>query len=308
MKIENRNFKDTVFRMLFNDKKRLLELYNALNKTSYDNPETLVIKTLKGMTFLGMKNDVSFIIDDELNLYEHNSTPCPNIPLRFLFYIASSLRKLVPLKDTYKDESVEIPAPRFLVFYNGTAPLPDKIEYKLSDMYKKEMVGNDLELHVTVLNVNEGRNKELMESCRTMKEYSIFVAKVRKYRQETKRKHSKDYYTENKLSLIEADVTRAIDECIEENILRDFFIAHRKEAIDVSILDCTAEEQYQVIADENLEKGIRIGVTQGITQTNSLYSWLFSNNRADDVQRASMDSEYLNKLFDEYNENKAGKE
>ena len=308
MKIENRNFKDTVFRMLFNDKKRLLELYNALNKTSYDNPEALVIKTLKGMTFLGMKNDVSFIIDDELNLYEHNSTPCPNIPLRFLFYIASSLRKLVPLKDTYKDEPVEIPAPRFLVFYNGTAPLPDKIEYRLSDMYKKEMVGNDLELHVTVLNVNEGRSKELMESCRTMKEYSIFVAKVRKYRQETKRKHSKDYYTENKLSLIEADVTRAIDECIEENILRDFFIAHRKEAIDVSILDCTAEEQYQVIADENLEKGIRIGVTQGITQTNSLYSWLFSNNRADDVQRASMDSEYLNKLFDEYNENKAGKE
>ncbi len=128
-----------------------------------------------------MKNDVSFILDYEINLYEHNSTPCPNIPLRFLLYISSSYKKLIPLKDTYKNTPIKIPVPRFFVFYNGTAPLPDQFEYRLSDLFFKETANPSLELKATVLNVNEGHNKELMESCKTLNEYSIFVSKVRKY-------------------------------------------------------------------------------------------------------------------------------
>ena len=264
MKIENKNHKDTVFRRLFSDRVRLLELYNAINKTEYTNPNDLTIKTLKGVTFLGMKNDVSFILDYEINLYEHNSTPCPNIPLRFLLYIASSHKKLVPLKDTYKSGLVKIQAPRFFVFYNGTASLPDQFEYRLSDMFIKETVNPCLELRATVLNVNEGHNKELMESCKTLNEYSIFVSKVRKYTQEAKLLYTAKEYQSKKKDLIKEAVTRAIDECISEDILKDFFTSNREEAIEMSTLECTAEEYYQVVADESFDKGLSQGLSQGI--------------------------------------------
>ena len=66
----------------------------------------------------------------------------------------------------------------------------------------------DLELKVLMLNVNEGHNKELMEQCQTLKEYAIYVARVRKYiRNELKR----------------CSCIRAIDECIKEGILWNFF-------------------------------------------------------------------------------------
>ena len=308
MQIQNKNYKDTVFRRLFSDKANLLELYNAINKTNYTDPDALTIKTLKGMVFLNMKNDVSFLIDYEINLYEHNSTLCPNIPLRDLFYIASSYKKMVHLKDTYKSELLQIPAPRFFVFYNGNAPLPDKKEYRLSDIFMKKTKKPELELVVTALNINEGRNQELMQSCKTLKEYSIFVSKVRKYTHKAKLEHSKEEYDKNKKGIIEQAVTTAIDECIKEDVLRDFFVVNRKEAIDMCSLECTAEEQLQVFADEAYDKGLAQGISQGITQgvsqgitsVNELYSWLFENGRSSDVLRATSDSDYIDDLFKEY--------
>lgn len=298
--MQNKNYKDTVFRWLFSDRIHLLELYNAINKTKYTNPDDLIIKTLKGSTFLGMKNDISFVIDYEINLYEHNSTPCPNIPLRDLFYIASSYKKMIPLKDTYKSEMIKIQVPRFYVFYNGTAPLPDQKEYKLSDMFIKKTDNPDLELKVTFLNVNEGRNQDLMQSCKTLREYSIFVSKVRKYTYKAKKEHSKDDYDRNKKAIIEQAVTIAIDECISENILKDFFVNNRKEAINMCSLECTAEEQYQVIADENYDKGLSQGITVGSNETCDLFSWLYSSNRHADMERAFKDPTFREKLLAEY--------
>lgn len=84
----NREYKDTVFRMLFSDKKELLSLYNALNGTNYESPEDLEITTLKNAIYMTAKNDISCVIDMRLNLYEHQSTVNPNIPLRDLDYVA----------------------------------------------------------------------------------------------------------------------------------------------------------------------------------------------------------------------------
>ncbi len=306
MKIENKNHKDTVFRALYRDRARLLELYNALNGTNYNNPDNLIIKTLKGITFLGMKNDVSFIIDYEINLYEHNSTPCPNIPLRDLFYIASSYKKIVSLKSTYKESPIKIHVPRFFMFYNGASPLPDRYEYKLSDMFIKETPNPSLELKVTVLNINEGHNKSLMDSCNTLKDYSLFVSKVRKYTQKAKLEYATEYYKANKDKIIEEAVIKSIDECIEEGILRNFFIENRKEAIEMSKMEVTAEEYYEVVADENYEKGVEQGISQGISQgiadLTALNSWLFSAGRDNDVKRASTDPDFLDLLFKEYAE------
>ena len=91
----NRNYKDTVFRMLFSDKKNLLSLYNAVNSRDYTNPDDLEIVTLENAIYMGMKNDLAFIIDTNLYLYEHQSTYNPNMPLRDLFYISSEYQKML---------------------------------------------------------------------------------------------------------------------------------------------------------------------------------------------------------------------
>ncbi len=159
---------------------------------------------------------------------------------------------------------------RLLELYNGTAPLPDQFEYRLSDLFFKETANPSLELKATVLNVNEGHNKELMESCKTLNEYSIFVSKVRKYTQEAKSMHTAKEYQSNKKDLIKEAVTRAIDECISENILKDFFTSNREEAIDMSTLECTAEEYYQVVADENYDKGLSQGILGAVNLLRSM--------------------------------------
>lgn len=107
--------------MIFREKKELLSLYNAVNGTSYDNPDALEINTLENAIYMNMKNDISFVLQIELNLYEHQSTFNPNIPLRDLFYIARELEALTAHSFMYISTLVRIPTPRFVVFYNGTA-------------------------------------------------------------------------------------------------------------------------------------------------------------------------------------------
>lgn len=83
----HREYKSNVFSMLFQDKHKLLELYNALNHSHYIHPEDLEIVTLKNAIYMAMKNDLAFVLDCRLMLYEHQSTPNPNLPLRDLFYV-----------------------------------------------------------------------------------------------------------------------------------------------------------------------------------------------------------------------------
>ncbi len=94
-----RTYKDRLFRMLFKDKERFLELYNAMNDTSYDNPEDMIVTTLENAIYMGMKNDVSFLLYDQLLLYEHQSTKNPNMPLRDLFYVANVYSALLKDED-----------------------------------------------------------------------------------------------------------------------------------------------------------------------------------------------------------------
>ena len=175
----NRNYKDTVFRMLFSDKKNLLSLYNAVNSRDYTNPDDLEIVTLENAIYMGMKNDLAFIIDTNLYLYEHQSTYNPNMPLRDLFYISSEYQKMLDQKSLYSSSLQKIPTPNFIEFYNGTDTLSDYSEHKLSSAFENLSGEPKLELIVTVLNINEGHNALLMEHCRTLKEYSQYVTKVR---------------------------------------------------------------------------------------------------------------------------------
>ncbi len=146
----NRNYKDTVFRKLFSDKENLLSLYNAINGTAYEDPEALEIVTLENAIYMGMKNDLAFIIDTGLFLYEHQSTYNPNLPLRDLFYISSEYQELVNDKSLYSSTLQKIPAPSFIVFYNGTQKKEDRWENYLSEAYENQDGEPNLELNEAV--------------------------------------------------------------------------------------------------------------------------------------------------------------
>lgn len=118
----NKEYRSDVFSMLLQDKRRALEIYNAMNETAYDNPEQIEITTLEDRSFsLTVRNDASFVLDHHLSLYEHQSTFCPNMPLRDLIYFAAMMQKRVYARrrDLYARTLLKIPTPQFVVFYNG---------------------------------------------------------------------------------------------------------------------------------------------------------------------------------------------
>ncbi len=114
-----RKYKDTIFRMLFQNKKNLLQLYNAVTEKHYEDPEELEIVTLENAVYVGMKNDLAFVIDFGIYLYEHQSTINPNMPYRMFQYISEEYEKLTKDDNLYDSRLVKIPTPHFVVFYNG---------------------------------------------------------------------------------------------------------------------------------------------------------------------------------------------
>lgn len=126
----NKKYKDRVFRVIFHEKKDLLELYNAINDSNYTNPDDLTITTIEDVVYMGMKNDLSFIIGDVMNLYEHQSSFSPNLPLRGLFYFSLLYRDYIePVKyRLYSTSPLHIPFPQYIVFYNGTKKEPERQE------------------------------------------------------------------------------------------------------------------------------------------------------------------------------------
>lgn len=209
----NRQYKDRVFRMIFNSREKLLELYNAMNGTDYEDAEELEIVTLENAVYLAMRNDMAYVFHDELFLYEQQSSKNGNMPLRCLFYVSDSYSRMVRGQNLYGSRQIKIPAPTFVVFYNGK----DKIEegeVLLSDAYSKKMEVPNLELRVKVWNINLGNSEEIYKKSRTMHDYMIFVDKTRRY--------SEQYPLEDAIE-------QTVEECIREGVLRDFLQANRAE-------------------------------------------------------------------------------
>ena len=247
----NRNYKDTVFRMLFSDRKNLLSLYNAVNQSNYKNPEDLEIVTLENAIYMGIKNDLAFIMDTNLYLYEHQSTYNPNMPLRDLFYICSEYQKLVDKKSLFSSTLQKIPAPNFIEFYNGSTVISDCTELRLSSAFECLTGEPKLELIVTVLNVNEGHNADLMQHCSMLKEYAQYVARVRHYASD--------------MPLNEA-VKHAVDECIRKGILAEFLTQNRNEVISMSIFEYDKELEEKKLRKAEFEAGREAGHEAGFAE------------------------------------------
>ena len=244
----NRKYKDTVFRMLFSDRKNLLSLYNAVNGSSYEDPDALEIVTLENAVYMGMKNDLAFIVDTGLFLYEHQSTYNPNMPLRDLFYIAGEYQKLVDHRSLYSSSIQKIPAPNFLVFYNGTERKEDSWVSYLSESYENLTGEPNLELKVLTLNINEGHNSQLLEQCQILREYAQYVAKVREYAGTTD---------------LDTAVEQAVNDCIQNGILAEFLRKNKSEVIAMSIFEYDKEEEERKLRKAEYEAGREAGIKVG---------------------------------------------
>ncbi len=246
------NQKDTIFRRLFMEKKNALDLYNAINKTAHTDVDKLEITTLEDSIYMKFKNDVSFVFDFELMLYEHQSTVNPNMPLRDLIYVTDLLRGRISTDDLYRTSRIKLPVPRFVVFYNGTTPQPEEQILRLSDAYEKRTGEPELELTVKVYNVNLGHSSELLESCSLLKEYAQYVEQVREY-------------TAKGLPFAEA-VEQTIDDCIRNGILADFLSKNRAEATAVCIYEYNEELHLKNVRMEGMQQGMQQGEEQKLIE------------------------------------------
>ena len=237
----NREHKDRLFKYIFQKKENLLELYNALNGTSYDKPEDLEIVTLEDVIYMRMKNDISFILDYQMNLFEHQSSDNPNMPLRGFLYFARQYEKYVIENECnlFGRKRISIPTPQYVVFYNGDTWSGERKVLKLSDSFTDKRIKGCMELEVLQLNINYGHNKEIMEKCRILWEYAAFVGKVK---------------THNKAMPIEEAVDKAVNECIQEGILKEILISHQAEVKDMLLTEYDEEKTRRLFQKEYEEE------------------------------------------------------
>jgi predicted transposase/invertase (TIGR01784 family) len=270
----NTKYKDSVFSLLFSDPDLLRELYCALEGVTLPSDIPVTINTLKDVLFMDRINDISFEIGGKLViLIEHQSTINPNMALRLLLYIARVYEKIIgDNKKIYTSHLIPLPKPEFFVLYNGLSPYPNKETLKLSEAFesavslgipKKETPS--LELVAKVININQGRNENIVRKCKTLNGYCAFIGKVREYEKEG---HS-----------LEEAIRKAVIYCRDHDILREFLEANASEVVNMLLTEWNLEDAKQVWYEDGLidgmekglekgmEKGLEKGMEKGLEQT-----------------------------------------
>ena len=244
----NREHKNSVFTTLFDNTDNLLSLYNAVSGSDLPADTPIKIATLKNVLFNDLRNDIAFVLGDKLViLVEHQSTINENMPLRMLIYLTRVYEKLIDKKAIYKRKLLRIPKPDFIVLYNGTDPFPDEKMLYLSDAYKEypekaEGLGGSLDLSVRVLNINIGRNDEIVMKSESLYGYVRFIGKIRNNLQ-------------TGIDLAGA-ITKAVSDCLKEGILSDFLKTHATEVINMLTTKWNDEQARKVWEEEAREEGL----------------------------------------------------
>lgn len=246
----NRQYKDRLFKYIFGNpekKEWALSLYNAMNGTNYTNPDELEFNTIGEAVYMGMKNDVSFLISSEMNLWEQQSTFNPNMPMRMFFYAAKLYDKYTQASDYYIYSSTlqKIPKPVCVCFYNGTQEQPERQILRLSDAYDGD---GDIEVKVTMLNINYGKNKKLMEACKQLSEYAWLVDAVRRNQS-------------NEMNL-DAAVDNALQEMSDSFSIKSFLLGNRAEVKSMLITEYNEQKEFAKERQEgSSERATRIALT-----------------------------------------------
>ena len=244
-----RNYKDGIFRSLFNDEKVLLELYSALSGKDYPKDTPVEIVTLENVIFNDIKDDLAFIVDNRfIILTEHQSTLCPNIPVRMFCYLAKEYEKMVSRNSVFSTTLEKIPTPELYMFYNGVEEMPPEWTMKLSDAFTGDCDIISVELVVKAINVNYESGAELLQRCKTLREYSLFIHKVRVYYNET--------------GDLEYAVDRTIRECIEGGVISEFLNRQKGDIMSVLEVNLTREERDKVREHDGYVRGLAEGINR----------------------------------------------
>ena len=246
----NKQYRDSVFCDYFKDKTRLLSLCNALLKTNYTDTKELVITTLPGTFFKRQKNDISCTLGNKsLVLIEHQTIASENLPFRCLSYVTELLNNLVTDKNKlYQKALIRFPVPEFIVLYNGDENEPNIRHMRLSDAFGGD--DHSLELRLKAYNINYGAGLDLLDKCDFLKDYSLFVAKVKEG-------------IRNGLPTNEA-IKQAINYCIEQNIMKNYLKKNAKEVFTMAMLEYNENDAHAAWKAEGIAEGIEKGMEKGM--------------------------------------------
>ena len=297
---ENRECKNSVFVDLFYEDETAEEndisLYNALHDEPLP-PGTAIEKIrVDNKLYMNFKNDVSFGIGGKVLVFgEHQSTVNENMPLRSLLYLGRAYEQIVPVKDRYRRKMVKIPKPEIYTFYNGKEKWEKEKILKLSDAFMVQDEEPDVELKVKVININLGEKHEILERCHVLKEYSIFIDTIRKYQDAD----------------VDESYRKAIEECIEKDILADYLRKKGSEVVNMLMSEYNYEQDIEVQREEAYEEGKKSGLVEGRLEGErlgreegeaafaKLVQFLMNNNRLDDLKKVIEDSKYRKALLKE---------
>ena len=245
---ENREYKDRLFKAIFGrdteqSKRWRLDLYNALNGSAYTDPDALRLTTIENVIYITMRNDISFLIGSQMNLYEQQSSYNPNMPLRGLMYFAQLYQINLSMRgeDLLGVRLVRIPAPSFVVFYNGDKEMPDLSYQRLSDAFETGEPVEGFEWTATVLNIGGNHNEALQKKCRALYDYSRYVGMVKKNLRSMEKREA---------------VSKALDCAISENLLDGYFKSQKMEVLNMSLTEFNQEEYDRNRRREGFEEGV----------------------------------------------------
>ena len=249
----NRRYKDTLFKFIFGNpenKEWTLSLYNAMNHSNYSDPDKITFTTIENAVYMNMNNDVSFLVSDDMNLYEQQSTFNPNMPMRFLIYSGMVYANYIETESSYHRFSSKLqhaPTPKCVCFYNGTIDKQDKIVLELRSAFGSD--DPDINVRVTMLNINYGCNKELLEACKPLKDYSFFVSKVREHEKAT--------------GSIDRAVELAILDLESDSLIRRFLLKNKAEVKRMCITEYDEVRTFSEQREEGRAEGRAEGIAEG---------------------------------------------
>ena len=279
----NRRYKDRLFCLLFGNeeyKENILSLYNALCGTSHTNMDDIQIYTIDDVIYIKMKNDVSILLESFLYLWEQQSTYNPNMPIRGLMYFSKMYDRYIMENqlNIYGKTLIKLPTPRYTVLYNGTEELPGQMKLKLSESFINTDTSGDFEWTATMINLNNGKNDNLLEHCRPLRDYMTLVNKLR---------------SNNETMKLEDAVDAAVTYCIENDVLKSFLVKHKAEVKDM----CITEFNEKIFVDGVREEGRMEGRTEGrlIEIFDSVQEGDYSIERG--AQKAGMDIQSFEKAM-----------
>ena len=302
-----KDYRDRLFNFIFGNEAHpewTLSLYNAVNHTNYTDPSLIELTTIRETLYLGMHNDVSFLIASLMNLYEQQSSYNPNMPVRLLQYAGNMYERYIVghRKNKYGRTLIQLPVPKLVVFYNGPDERPEAEDLNLSDAFPPELrAASDIQVRVRMLNVNLGKSASLLETCKPLAEYAWIVDAIRKNERALKGKVDDS-------TLLETAIDRAIDAIPDDFIIKQYLETHRAEVKGMLLTEYNEAQAMELFREEGRAEG-RVegrvegraeGRVEGEDRLARLMKLLFGQRRFEDAQRAATDAAFRDQLYREF--------